>query len=208
MSDKIRVLLVDDHFVMRTGLATSLNSAEDLAVVGEASDGYEAVAAFESLSPDVVVMDLRLPRLDGIEATRQICQKQPVARIIVLSSSEGDEDIHRSLAAGAMGYLSKRASRDELLCAIRAVIKGHRYVSPDIAQRLAEHYSRVPLSERELDVLQRIANGRSNREIATELSISEATVKFHVTGILAKLGVLDRTQAVTTAIRRGIVHLD
>ena len=173
MNPKIRILLVDDHFVVCTGLTSSLNSASDMRVVAEAEDGVSAIEEFERHRPDVVVMDMRLPNLDGVEATRAICAKFPGAKIVALSSHEGDEDIHRALAAGAKAYLSKRVLRAELLTAIRAAQAGQRYLPPDIAARLAEHLPRVELSARELEVLRLVARGHINKEIGDQLAITE-----------------------------------
>lgn len=201
----ITILVVDDHPVVRTGLIALLERQDDMHVLGEAGDGEEAVALHRRLRPDLVLMDLRLPRLSGVEATARICGEFPEARILVLTTYDGDEDIYRALQAGARGYLLKDLAREELLEAIRAVRSGQRRISPRAAHHLAERVPRSELTERELSVLRLIVEGRSNKEIGTLLGIAEGTVKVHVTNLLGKLGVADRTQAATTALERGIV---
>ncbi len=204
----IRVLVVDDHQIVRKGVVALINSEPGLQVVAEASDGQEAVALFRQHQPDITLMDLRLPGIGGAEATRLIRQDFPAARIIVLTTFDGDEDIYRALQAGAQSYLLKGMSYDELLDAIRSVHAGARRIPPAVAERLAERMAGQELTARELQVLELIVRGRSNKEISTDLSISEATVKSHINSLLSKLGVTDRTQAATTALQRGIVHLD
>jgi two-component system NarL family response regulator len=201
----ITILVVDDHPVVRTGLIALLERQDDMQVVGEAGDGEQAVELHRRLRPDLVLMDLRLPRLSGVEATARICGEFPEARVLVLTTYDGDEDIYRALQAGARGYLLKDLAREELLEAIRAVRSGLRRISPRAAHRLAERVPRSELTERELSVLRLIVEGRSNKEIGAALGIAEGTVKVHVTNLLGKLGVADRTQAATTALERGIV---
>ncbi len=203
----IRVLVADDHHVVRSGIAASIGLEDDLAVVAEADSGEQVVAQYQASEPDVVLMDLRLPGMNGIEATAALLRAAPEARVIMFTTYEGEEDIYRAVQAGARGYLLKSAPRDELLHAIRSVAAGERFLPPVIAHRLAERMSSEELSPRELEVLQLIGRGRSNKEIASELGIAEDTVKRHVTNLLAKLRVVDRTQATTEAIRRGLIHL-
>ena len=205
----IRILIVDDHPVVREGLAALVERRPDMTVVGEAGTGAAAVVQFRRLLPDVTLMDLRMPELGGVAAIGQIRAEFPAARIIVLTTYDGDDDIYHGLQAGARAYLLKDAPRDELLDAIRAVHAGQTRIPPAVAARLAERMMSGPdLSPRELAVLTAIVAGRSNREIGTDLTISEGTVKAHINSILGKLGVTDRTQAVTTALQRGIVHLE
>ncbi len=206
--EKIRVLVADDQFFFRAGLAASINKELDMIVIAEASAGDEAITRYRADEPDVVVMDLNLSRVSGLAATSRIVGEFPGARVIILSTCGGDDDIHRALQAGACSYLLKTVQRDELLAVIRTVHNGETVLVPDVATRLANRLYRAELSEREREVLQLIVNGQSNKEIATHLLISEVTVKFHVSNVLGKLRVADRTQAATTALRRGIVHLD
>src|SRR5665213_368436 len=205
---RIRVMVVDDHFVVRIGLSGSINVEPDMVVDAEVSTGEQAVAAYRQHRPDIVLMDLKLPGMSGIEATKAICQEFPGAPIIMLSTHDGEEDIYRSLQAGARAYLLKTAARHELIDTIRSVHAGERCISPAVGVRLAERMMHPELTSREIDVLKLIVKGRSNKEIASELSIAEVTVKLHVGHILTKLQVNDRTQATTTALQRGIIHLD
>ena len=207
MTSKIRILVVDDHHVVRQGLVSLINSVEDMQVVGEAADGQKGVDLHREHSPDVTIMDLRLPVLSGVEAIQQIRRASPQARIIVLTTFDGDENIYRALQAGARGYLLKDMFGDELMEAIRAVHSGKTRIPPVVAQRLAERMGGPDLTNRELDVLRLIVAGNSNKEIGNQLHISEATVKTHINNLLGKLGVSDRTQAATSAIQRGIVQL-
>jgi two-component system NarL family response regulator len=208
MSDgRIRVMVVDDHPLMREGIAAVIGGQNDMVLVGEASDGREAVEAWQRLRPDVVLMDLRMPGMDGIEAIAAIRAQAPQARIIVLTTYRGDVQVVRALSAGASGYLLKSLLRRELLDTIRDVHGGARRVPPEIAAGIAEHLSDESLSARELDVLQSVAAGNANKLVAGELGISEETVKAHMKNILAKLGARDRTHAVTIAIKRGIIEL-
>ncbi len=207
MGEKIRILVVDDHHVVRQGLVALLNIMPDIEVVGEASDGLEAIKLHQSLHPDVTLMDLQLPKLGGVDAILRIRAEDPSARFIVLTTFDGDEDIFRSLQAGAKAYLLKGMTVEELTSTIQVVHNGKTRISAPIAEKLAERMSGQALTARELAVLERIVAGRANKEIASDLDISEATVKTHVNNLLGKLGVSDRTHAATVAIQRGIVHL-
>ena len=207
MSEQIRIMVVEDHGVVRGGLVALLKTIPDFLVVAEAGNGREAVDRFKQHHPDITLMDLRLPEMGGVEAITQIRADSPGARIIVLTTFDGDEDIYRALQAGARGYLLKGMSADELMDAIRTVHGGGKRIPALVAERLAERMGGPALTNRELDVLRLIVAGNSNRDIGKELSISEATVKTHINSILSKLDVNDRTQAATTAIQRGIVHL-
>lgn len=208
MPDQIRILIADDHSVVRDGLAAMLSYQPDLAVVGHAKDGREAVEQFRKTKPDVVLMDLAMPELDGAGAIVAIRHEFPNARILVLTTYDGDENVYRALENGAKGYLLKDCSTADLLAAIRKVHSGGTHVSERAASRLAERaMSGAALSAREIEVLNLIAAGKSNKEIATTLFISEGTVKTHVLSIHEKLGVSDRTEAVVTAIKRGILRV-
>lgn len=206
MEKPVRILIVEDHHVVRKGLMALLASVPEVDVVGEASDGAEAVARFGELQPDVTLMDLQLPRMGGVEAITRIRRDFPAARFIVLTTFDGDEDIFRSLQAGAKAYLLKGMTCEELISTIHAVHSGRTFIPPQIAEKLAERMSTQELTARELRVLERIVAGRANKEIAADLKISETTVKSHVNSLLGKLGVADRTHAATVAIQRGIVH--
>jgi DNA-binding NarL/FixJ family response regulator len=204
---KIRVLCVDDHPVVRDGIAAIINLQPDMVLAGAAATGGEALERFFELRPDVALVDLQLPDMSGFDLIKKIKDKSPNARIIVLSSHEGDVDIQRALEAGAQGYVAKGIVRGELLETIRSVHTGKRRLPAAVAQKLAEHMADEPISPRELEVLSLMAAGKRNKEIASELSIAEDTVKMHVRNILSKLQVNDRTEAVTSALRRGIIHL-
>ena len=204
---KIRVLCVDDHPVVRDGIAAIINLQRDMMLAGAATTGGEALKRFFELRPDVALVDLQLPDMSGFDLIKKIKDKSPNARIIVLSSHEGDVDIQRALEAGAQGYVAKGIVRDELLETIRSVHAGKRRLPAAVAQKLAEHMADEPISPRELEVLSLMTAGKRNKEIASELSIAEDTVKMHVRNILSKLQVNDRTEAVTVALRRGIIHL-
>ena len=205
--DVIRILIVEDHAVVRQGLVALLNTVPEFSVVAQAADGDAGVASFREHRPDVTLMDLRLPRQNGVESITKIRRECPEARIIVLTTFDGDEDIYRALQAGAKGYLLKGMDGDVLMEAIRAVHAGKSRVPAMVAERLAGRLSGPVLTERETDVLKQIVLGLSNKEIGAALFISEATVKTHINSLLGKLGVSDRTQAATTALQRGIVHL-
>jgi DNA-binding NarL/FixJ family response regulator len=204
---KIRVLCVDDHPVVRDGIEAIINLQPDMMLAGAAATGAEALARFSELRPDVAIVDLQLPDMTGFDLIKKIKAKSPNARIIVLSSHEGDVDIQRALEAGAQGYVAKGIVRDELLGTIRSVYAGKQRLSATAAQKLAEHIADEPISPRELEVLSLMSAGKRNKEIAGELSIAEDTVKMHVRNILSKLQVNDRTEAVTIALRRGIIRL-
>lgn len=204
----IRILIVEDHNVVRQGLAALISTVEDMQVVAQASNGAEGVRLFREHRPDVTLMDLRLPQMSGVEAITAIRKEHGQARVIVLTTFDGDEDIYRALQAGAKGYLLKDMFGDELMDAIRAVHTGKTRIPAEIAERLAERMGGPELTDRELEVLREVARGLSNKEIGNRLFISEATVKTHLNNILSKMGVADRTQAVTSAIQRGIIHLD
>ncbi|HEX9081331.1 MAG TPA: response regulator transcription factor [Holophagaceae bacterium] len=207
-SEPIRLLIVDDHPVVRDGLVAVLHQAEpDLEVVGEAGDGREAVTRWRDLRPTVTIMDLQLPGQSGVEAIQAIRREDPDARILVLTTFDGDADIQRALEAGARGYLLKSVRRPVLLEAVRAVAAGQRYLPPSTSARLVEAMESEKLTARELDVLAFLAQGLRNREIAEELGLAEPTVKIHVNNLLRKLQVKDRTEAAVVALRRGLVHL-
>ncbi len=203
----IRVLLVDDHALLREGLASILHGQPDIKVVGQADDGRRAVAGYNAHRPDVTVMDLQMPEMNGVCATKEICRTWPGARILVLTTYEGDAQALRALRAGASGYLLKSAARIELLEAIRTVHAGGRYIASDVAAALAAHVGDESLSTREVAVLRELAAGGSNKVIAKRLFVSEDTVKSHVKSILAKLSASDRTQAVVIALKRGIIEV-
>lgn len=209
MSSKISIsiLITDDHFVVREGLRSILRREADFAVVGEASNGHEAVMAHAALRPDVTIMDLRMPVCGGVDAIHRIRAADPAARILVLSNFEGDEDIHAALSAGAMGYLLKHSSGDQIIPAIRSLMLGKRWIPREVAELLASRERGEILSEREREIVRLLVLGEANKQIAAALGITEQTVKSHVKNILAKLQVRDRTEAVTVALRRGIVHL-
>ena len=205
--NKIKLLVADDHNIVRSGLTALINSESDMTVVAEATTGQQAVDLFKQHRPAVTLMDLRMPVLGGVDAIIAIRKEFPAARIIVLTTYDGDEDIYRALQAGASGYLLKGMLAEELLEAIRAVHAGLRRIPAAVAERLAVRMGGPGLTSRELDVLALIVKGNSNKEIAATLSISEATVKTHINNILSKLGASDRTQAATMALQRGIIHL-
>ena len=203
----IRVFCVDDHPIVREGLAGILLLQADMQLVGEAGSGQDAIELYSALQPDVLLLDLRLRDMSGYEVMEKIFTTFPKAKVLVLTSLEGDADIERALALGASGYVVKGTGRDELARAIRSVYAGKKHIPAEVAQRLAQHLASEKLSPRELEVLTLMARGKRNKEIGAELSIAEDTVKMHVKNILAKLEVNDRTEAVTIAMRRGILHL-
>lgn len=204
---RIKVLIADDHALVREGITLILERQEDLLIVGEASDGQEAVDMYRVYQPDVTLLDLRMPKMDGVEAIKAIRQEFPAAKIVILTTYEGEEDIYRGLQAGAKGYLLKDSSRDELVEAIHAVCSGQTRVPADILAKLAERIRQPALTPRETDVLRLITQGQSNQEIANALFITEGTVKSHINSILSKMGVSDRTQAAIAAIKRGLFRL-
>jgi len=204
-SESIRILVVDDHFVVRMGVCASLNVEPDMKVVAEAGNSVEALTAYRQHRPTLVLMDVRLPGVSGIETTSAILNEFPDARILMLSTHAGEEEVYRSLQTGAAGYILKSAMREHLLSAIRMVSKGERYVDPSLASVLAARLSHRSLTARELEVLRMVAKGLSNKEIAAALNIAEITVKQHVSHVLEKLDVKDRTQAATEAMKRGII---
>jgi two-component system NarL family response regulator len=204
---RIRVVLADDHPVVRDGLAAILNQQTDMQVVGEAGDGEAAVVLFQTLKPDVLVLDLRMPKLDGVAVVQRVLETAPGARVLIMTTYDGDEDIFRSLSQGAKGYILKDAPRQEILTAIRAVSEDRTYTSSSVATKALQRMVKPSLTQRELDVLQLLAEGRSNKDIARRLEITEGTAKTHVKSILTKLDAISRTEAVTVAHRRGLVHL-
>lgn len=206
-TDVMRVLIVDDHPIMRVGIAAIVNAQPDMEVVGQAGSAEEAIKLFAAAHPDLTLMDLRLPGRSGVEAIRMIRAQDPQARVVVLTTYEGDEDIHQALEAGAQGYLIKGMPHDALIKALYRVRAGHRFLPPPVTEALSSRLPGCHLSEREQQVLQLMFGGKSNREIAEELDIKEATVKSHVSVILMRLNVSDRTQAVVEGLRRGLVHL-
>ena len=203
----VRVMAVDDHPLMTAGICGEINAQPDMRVVAEARDGEEALALFRQHHPDVTLMDIRMPHVDGIAAISAIRQECPHARIIVLTTAVGDAQAVRAFKAGAVGYLLKNLLRTELIDTIRLVHRGHKRIPPDIAQQIAEHAADDAITARELDVLRSVANGSSNKIIASDLKISEHTVKNHLKNILAKLDANDRTHAVTIALKRGFLDL-
>jgi two-component system NarL family response regulator len=204
----IRVMLVDDHPAFRKGMAALIESEPGLEVVAQTGDGHEALQLYRQKHPDVVLMDLRLPGIGGVEATMAIRKEFPDARVIVLTTFDTDEDIYRAVQSGAKSYLLKDTPEDELAATIRAVHAGERPLPPKLAKRLAERQQRADLSGREMEVLQLLIKGRSNKEIAGALFLSEDTIKAHLKTLFAKLKVQDRTEAAISAIRHGIVHLE
>jgi DNA-binding NarL/FixJ family response regulator len=205
--ETIRILIVDDHPIMRVGIAAIINAQGNMTVVGQAGTAAEAVRLFKETRPDLTLMDLRLPDASGVEAIRSIRAVAPDARVVVLTTYEGDEDIHQALAAGARGYLIKGMSHDALLQALRRVHAGQRFLPPVVTEALSTRAPGSHLSQREQEVLQLMFAGNSNREIAEKLQIKEATVKSHVSVILMRLNVTDRTQAVVEGLKRGLIHL-
>ena len=206
-SSTIRTRIVDDHSIVRQGLGTIINRDPEMTVIAQAEDGQQAIVLFREHQPDVTLMDLRMPKMGGVEAISAICTEFKSARIIVLTTYDSDEDIYRGLQAGAQGYLLKDAKPNELLNAIRTIDRGQKYIPPDVGAKLVQRMSNPELSEREREVLCLTAQGMSNQEIGAALSIGDSTVKSHINRILSKLGVNDRTQAVIVAVRRGIVSL-
>jgi DNA-binding NarL/FixJ family response regulator len=205
---QIRVLLIEDHFLARMALHSVLSGHSQIGIIGEASDGEAGLAMYRELRPDVVVLDLRLPRVSGFDVINELRKEFPHVRIVVLSNYRGSEDIYRAVRSGAMAYLTKDASGEELLNAIQNVNRGLRYLPHVALDRLAERMPAVELTPRESEVLACITQGCSNREIAEELRIAEKTVRIHVSSVLDKMGARDRTQATIYALQRGLIHLD
>ena len=204
---KIRVLVVDDHPIMRVGIAAIIQATPDMTTVAQAGSGEEAVELYEKYLPDITLMDLRLPGMSGVEAIRILMARHRNAKFVVLTTYEGDEDIHQALEAGARSYIIKGMPHDALVSALRRVHSGGRFLPTPVSRALSSRLPNSDLSAREREVLDLIVKGKSNKEIATELGISESTVKCHVSVILMRLNVTDRTQAVVTALQRGLVHL-
>jgi len=204
---KMDVLVVDDHPILRLGVAAIINAQRDMRVCAQAGSGEEAVQMFRKHHPSITLMDLRLPGMSGLEALRIMREDDPKMQCVVLTTYEGDEDIHQALAAGALGYLIKGMSHETLVDALRRVHAGHRFLPPPVARSLADRTPNSDLSPREREVLSLMVHGQSNREIGASLGITEATVKCHVSVILMRLGVSDRTQAVIAALQRGLEHL-
>lgn len=207
-AEPVRVLLVDDHALLRTGVANIINHEPGLQVIAEAGNGREAVDAFTRWRPDVTLMDLRMPEMEGVDAIRRIRAIDPQARVVVLTTYDADEDIARALEAGAKAYILKDIAAAALIACIRDVLAGKTYLAPAAAAKLAERVTQVQLTPRELGTLRLMADGHSNKEIASALSISERTVKTHLGHLFEKLGVTSRTEAVRVATRRGLVRLD
>ena len=205
---KARVLLVDDHALLRTGVANIINQEPDLHVVAEASNGVEAIAAWEAHQPDVMLLDLRMPVMEGVEVVRQIRERDPRARVIILTTYDRDDDISQALKAGAKAYVLKDIAAEALVACIRDVLAGKTYIAPAAAAKLAEGVTRVQLTPREMATLRLLADGKANKEIANELDISERTVKTHLAHLFEKLAVTSRTEAIKVATRRGLVRLE
>lgn len=205
-TSSIRILVADDHYIVRMGLIAMVNDEPDMEVVGEAADGIQAVKLFAKVNPDLALMDLRMPMKNGIEAVAEICKQNNAARILMLSALDGDEDIHKALEAGAAGYVLKDSTEEELIPAIRAVASGQRWIPEGIAKRLASRRFFEDLTPRELQILNELAKGLANKQIADVLKITENTVKWYLKNILGKLRVADRAEAVAVAIQRGIIH--
>ena len=203
----IRILVVDDHFVVREGIRSLIRREPGMVVIAEASHGAEGVKTHQLLNPDVTIIDLRMPVMGGVEATRLIRQEAPDARILVLTSFDGDEDIHAAFEAGASGYLLKHSSGDQVIPAVRALMRGEKWIPPEVGEHLAARQRGEVLSAREKEIVRHLALGEANKEIGAAVGITEQTVKSHVKNILSKLQVRDRTEAVTVALRRGIIHL-
>jgi DNA-binding NarL/FixJ family response regulator len=206
--NKIRLLVVDDHPVFRFGIVSMFHDLPDIEVIAEAADGVEGVEAFRHHRPDVCLMDLRLPRLSGVEAILEIRREFPDARVIVLTTYDSDEDIFRAIQSGAKSYLLKDSPRDQILATVRGVHAGRSVIPRAVADALSHRLEREELTGRELEVLKLLVRGRSNKELSSDLNIAERTVKFHLTSLFSKLKVLDRTQAAITAVRLGIVQPD
>ena len=208
MSDPIRILLADDHPSLRDGLASILHAQPDLLVVAEAGSGREAVEKFKITTPDVLIVDLRMPDGDGIQTIKELVAIDPAVKTLVLTTYDNEEDVFSALEAGARGYILKDTTREEIIEAVRQIHAGNRYLPSAIASRLADRMIRPSLTPRELDVLRLVSRGRTNKEIAVAMFISEETVKSHVKGLFQKLGVHDRAEAVGIALQRGLLRLE
>jgi two-component system, NarL family, response regulator len=206
MTAKIRIMLADDHEVVREGLAAILNRRETFEVICEVGDGQTAVEAWQELKPDIGLLDLRMPKMEGLEAIRQIRAQDPDAKLIILTTYDGDEDIYQGLRAGAKGYLLKDTPREQIIEAIHAVLAGRTYIPSQVGEKLASRVNTDMLTDKELQILKQIADGLSNKQIAKALFISEGTVKFHSNSIYSKLGVTSRTEAVKIATARGLIR--
>jgi two-component system, NarL family, response regulator len=202
----IRVLLADDHPVVREGLASILK-AKDIKVIGEAEDGEEACQLYDQLSPDILILDLRMPKKSGLQVVHELMSRTPKPRIIVMTTYEGEEDVRRAISAGAKGYVLKGTKRDQILDTLRKVYEGRPTLSAEVAGKLADSLTRPAFSERELQVLKQMAAGKSNREIAQVIYVSENTVKAHVKAILAKMDAIGRTEAIAIALKRGLIEI-
>lgn len=207
MKHRIKILIVDDHFIVRQGLRSIIREESDMVVCGEAANGEKALQEFEEHLPDVVVMDLRMPIATGVEATRTIRRKHPAARVLMLSSFDGDEDIHAALEAGAMGYLLKHSSSEQIVPAIRSVMNDEPWIPADVKALLDTRKRTEDLTAREREIIHWVAAGFANKQIADKFDLTEGTVKWHLKNIMGKLQVPDRTSAVTVALRRGIIQL-
>jgi len=206
-TENIRILIADDHYIVRLGLIALIKTEPDMEVVAEAADGAQAFDMFCKSQPDLALLDMRMPVKTGVQATGEIRAKFPDARVIMLTAFDGDEEIHKALEAGAQGYVFKNSSGEKLIPALRAVVAGQRWIPKEVATRLSSRKSFEELTGREIQVLQELAKGLANKEIAGTLNITEYTVKDHLKNIMAKLRAADRTEAVMTAIQRGIIHL-
>ena len=207
MINKTRILIVDDHAMVRFGLSRAIALEPDLALIAEAGSGEEALRLYEQHQTDVVVMDYKLPGMDGVETTAKLCARFPQARVILLSIYEGSEDVWRATQSGALGYISKAVDIGEVIKAIRCVAAGDPYFSEGLHEKLVQRTEESSLTGRELEVLRQVVLGRSNKEIASLLEVTNSTIKRHMESIFLKLGVVDRTQATSTALKRGIIHL-
>ena len=207
MTESIRILIVDDHPLLLEGISLVVDHEADMQLVGSAATGREAVEMYEKLRPGLVLMDLRLPDMSGIDAMVAIRAKSPTAKVVILTTFEGDAEVNRALTAGAAGYLLKTMPRKQIVESMRAIHAGRRRIDPGVAANLAEHMGQEVLSQREVEILKQVAEGSRNKEIAAQLALSEETIKSHMKNILEKLGAADRTQAVSIAVRRGIMQL-
>jgi len=204
---KTRVLVADDHYVVRMGVIGIINNESDMEVVAEATNGQQAIELYNKHQPDLILLDSRMPLKSGIQAANEIRQQHAAARILMLTAFDGDEDIHKAIAAGAQGYILKSSTGEQLVPALRAVAAGKRWIPDEVAERLAKREEYEPLTPRELEVLRELAKGLANKQIADVMGVSQYTIKDYLKTILTKLHVADRTEAVTVAIRRGLIHL-